>query len=123
MNLLATNILVTNYDRVQRRYYPDQAIKLAGLFPGSGGPIISLATGDIPDTETMKRHLNVGYDGVVVGKAVMGSAAAPEFIRAVRDRTLLPAEMSQWGIDAEFDPDGNIMDGPKKNIEEDDSFS
>jgi hypothetical protein len=24
--------------------------------------------------------------------------------------------MSQWGIDAEFDLDGNVMSGPKKDV-------
>ena len=119
IELVAQNIMVTNYDRVTGQYFPDQAIKLAGLFPGSGGPIISLAGGGIQSTEEMKKHLAVGYDGVVVGRTVMGSARAPEFIRAVRDRTLLPAELSQWGIDAEFDPDGNVMPGPKNVMEED----
>jgi len=116
LDILAPNILVNNYDRVRQEYFPMQAIQLAGMFPGSGGPIICLACGGIEDTQTMKRHLAVGYDGVVVGKAAMGSPRAPEFIRAVRDRTLLPAEMSEWGIDAEFDIDGNLMAGPKMNI-------
>jgi len=117
LNALAQNIMVSNYDRLQQRYYPDQAYKLAGMFPGSGGPIICIAGGGIEDTEEMKRLLAVGYDGVVVGRAAMGTAKAPEFIRAVRDRTLLPAEMSQWGLEhAEFDMDGNLMDGPKQGI-------
>jgi indole-3-glycerol phosphate synthase len=117
LDSLAQNIMVSNYDRLQQRYYPDQAYKLAGMFPGSGGPIITLAGGDIHDTEEMKRLLAVGYDAVVVGKACMGSARAPEFIRAVRDRTLLPAEFSQWGLEhVEFDIDGNIMQGPKKDV-------
>jgi len=116
LEILAPNILVHNYDRVQQQLYPQQAIQLAGLFPGSGGPIICLACGGIETVDQMKRHLAVGYDGVVVGKAVMGSPKAPEFIRAVRDRTLLPAEMSQWGIDAEFDMNGEIMSGPKSDI-------
>jgi len=118
IELVAQNIMVTNYDRVSGQYYPEQAIKLAGLFPGSGGPIITLAGGGIDTTDNMKDHLMVGYDAVVVGQAVMGSTQAPAFIRAVRDRTLLPAELSQWGIDTEFDPDGNIMPGPKKNIDD-----
>jgi indole-3-glycerol phosphate synthase len=110
-------ILVSNYDRVNNVYHPNQAIQLAGLFPGSGGPIITLACGGIDDTEVMKRHLAVGYDGVIVGKAVMGSPRAPEFIRAVRDRTLLPAEFSQWGLeDVEFDMNGQVMAGTKKGI-------
>jgi indole-3-glycerol phosphate synthase len=113
---VAPTILVTNYDRVSQQYFPDQAVQLAGLFPGSGGPIITLATGGIATTDDMKRHLAVGYDGVVVGAAVMGSPKAPEFIRAVRDRTLLPAELSQWSQGMEFDSDGNIMSGPKANI-------
>lgn len=113
---VAPTIMVTNYDRVSCQYYPDQAVQLAGLFPGSGGPIITLATGGIATTDDMKRHLAVGYDGVVVGKAVMGSPKAPEFIRAVRDRTLLPAELSQWGKGMEFDMEGNIMTGPKDNV-------
>ena len=117
LDALAPNILVSNYDRVSQQYYPQQAIKLAGMFPGSGGPIICLAGGDIENTDQMKKHLAVGYDGVVVGKAVMGSPRAPEFIRAVRDRTLLPAEFSQWGLDdVEFDMDGNVMQGPKTGI-------
>jgi len=87
------------------------------MFPGSGGPIICLATGGIETTDQMKKHLAVGYDGVVVGKAVMGSPKAPEFIRAVRDRTLLPAEFSAWGLeDVEFDMDGNVMSGPKRDV-------
>mmetsp|Transcript_12064 Transcript_12064/g.18661 ORF Transcript_12064/g.18661 Transcript_12064/m.18661 type:complete len:444 (-) Transcript_12064:42-1373(-) len=117
LDALAQNILVSNHDRITGEYFPQQAIQLAGLFPGSGGPIISLACGDIQDTDQMKKHLAVGYDGVVVGKAVMGSPRAPEFIRAVRDRTLLPAEFSQWGLDdVEFDMDGNVMPGPKSDI-------
>lgn len=115
LDALAPNILVSNYDRIAQEYHPQQAIKLAGMFPGSGGPIICLAGGGIENTNQMKKHLAVGYDGVVVGKAVMGSPKAPEFIRAVRDRTLLPAEYSQWGFDdVEFDMDGNVMQGPKK---------
>ena len=117
LQILAPTLLVNNYDRVRQELHPEQAIRLAGLFPGSGGPIICLATGGIEDTDSMKRHLNVGYDGVVVGKAVMGSPRAPEFIRAVRDRTCLPAEFSSWGLDeAEFDMDGNLMSGPKTGI-------
>jgi indole-3-glycerol phosphate synthase len=117
LDALAPNILVSNYDRVGQKYYPQQAIQLAGMFPGSGGPIITIAGGDIQDPESMKRHLAVGYDAVVVGKAVMGSTRAPEFIRVVRDRTLLPAELSQWGLeDVEFDMDGNPMPGPKQDI-------
>lgn len=113
LDAMAQNIMVTNYDRVNQRYYHDQAIKLAGAFPGSGGPVITLAGGDIQDTTQMKKHLGVGYDAIVVGKAVMGSHKAPEFIRATRDRTLLPAELSQWGLeDVEFDLDGNVMQGP-----------
>lgn len=117
LDALAPNILVSNYDRIGQEYHPQQAIKLAGMFPGSGGPIICLAGGGIETTDQMKKHLAVGYDGVVVGKAVMGSPKAPEFIRAVRDRTLLPAEFSQWGLDdVEFDMDGNVMQGPKKGV-------
>lgn len=37
LDALAQNIMVSNYDRLQQRYYPDQAYKLAGMFPGSGG--------------------------------------------------------------------------------------
>mmetsp|Transcript_948 Transcript_948/g.2031 ORF Transcript_948/g.2031 Transcript_948/m.2031 type:complete len:410 (+) Transcript_948:116-1345(+) len=117
LDAMATNILVSNYDRVSQQMYPEQAEKLAGLFPGSGGPIICLAGGGIETPDQMKRHLAVGYDGVVVGKAVMGSSRAPEFIRVVRDRSLLPAELSQWGLeDVEFDLDGQPMSGPKENI-------
>ncbi|KAL7515876.1 hypothetical protein ACHAWX_000949 [Stephanocyclus meneghinianus] len=117
LDALAQNIMVSNRDRITGALIPEQAIKLAGMFPGSGGPIITIAGGGIENTEQMKKLLAVGYDGVVVGKTVMGSTRAPEFIRAVRDRTLLPAEFSQWGFDdVEFDMDGNVMPGAKKNI-------
>jgi len=117
LDILAPTIVVNNYDRISQQNYPEQAIQLAGMFPGSGGPIICLATGGIEDTDQMKRHLAVGYDGVIVGKAVMGSPKAPEFIRAVRDRTLLPAEFSQWGLESvEFDLDGNAMPGPNSDV-------
>ena len=126
LDALAPNVMVSNYDRVQQQYHPQQAIKLAGMFPGSGGPIITIAGGNIENPEQMKRHLAVGYDAVVVGKAVMGSTKAPEFIRVVRDRTLLPAELSQWGLeDVEFDMDGIPMAGPKSDIPDpydDDSY-
>uniref|UniRef100_A0A7S1D1L0 indole-3-glycerol-phosphate synthase n=1 Tax=Cyclophora tenuis TaxID=216820 RepID=A0A7S1D1L0_CYCTE len=113
LEAMAQNIMVTNYDRVNQEYHLDQAIKLAGAFPGSGGPVICLAGGGIEDVKQMKKHLAVGYDGIVVGKAAMGSHKAPEFIRATRDRTLLPAELSQWGLeDVEFDLDGEVMQGP-----------
>lgn len=110
---VAPTILVNNYDRIGQKFYPNQAVQLAGLFPGSGGPIITLATGGIANIDDMKRHLTVGYDGVVVGKAVMGSPMAPQFIRAVRDRTLLPAELSHWGQGLEFDSDGNAITTPR----------
>lgn len=115
LDVLAQNIMVSNRDRITGQLVQDQAIKLAGMFPGSGGPIVTIAGGGVDDTEQMKKLLAVGYDGIVVGKAVMGSARAPEFIRAVRDRTLLPAEFSQWGLNEfEFDLDGNVLAGPKK---------
>jgi indole-3-glycerol phosphate synthase len=117
LDAMAPNIMVSNYDRVGQEYHSQQAIKLAGLFPGSGGPIITIAGGNIETPEDMKRHLAVGYDAVVVGKACMGSTKAPEFIRVVRDRTLLPAELSQWGLEGvEFDMDGQPMPGPKPDI-------
>jgi indole-3-glycerol phosphate synthase len=117
LDALAQNIMVTNRDRITGELVMDQAIKLAGMFPGSGGPIVTMAGGGITNTDQMKKLLAVGYDGVVVGRAVMGSARAPEFIRAVRDRTLLPAEFSQWGLDGfEFDMDGNVMSGPKTDV-------
>lgn len=126
LDSLAQNIMVTNRDRITGALVYDQAIKLAGLFPGSGGPIITIAGGGITNTDQMKKLLAVGYDGVVVGKTVMGSARAPEFIRAVRDRTLLPAEFSQWGLDEyEFDMDGNVMPPRKEGLstsDDDDVF-
>jgi indole-3-glycerol phosphate synthase len=124
LNIMAPTILVNNYDRIREELHPEQAIQLAGLFPGSGGPIICLATGGIQSVKQMKRHLAVGYDGIVVGKAVMGNTAAPEFIRAVRDGSFLPAELSQWGADAEFDIDGNLrLDPPAKSSASESSTS
>ena len=49
----------------------------------------------------------VGYDGVVVGRAVMGNSRAPELIQAVRNRASLPAEFSGWGLE-EYDMDMEV---------------
>lgn len=124
LEIVAPTIMINNYDRIGQTLHPEQAIRLAGMFPGSGGPIICLAGGGIADTQMMKRHLAVGYDGVVVGKAIMGSPSAPEFIRAARDASYLPAEMSQWGIDAEFDIDGNLIvdKAPSRQTSEADTY-
>ncbi len=47
----------------------------------------------------------------------MGATMASKYIRAVRGRTLLPAEFSQWGLDGyEFDMDGNVMNGPRDDV-------
>ena len=111
LDAFAQNILVSNFDRVEQRYYPHQAYKLAGMFPGSGGPIICLAGGGLEEPEDMRRLLAVGYDGIVVGRACMGSTRVTELIKTVRDQTFLPAELSQWGLeDAEFDREGNLME-------------
>lgn len=110
LSVMAQNILVTNFDRISGNYFPDQAINLAGLFPGSGGPIISLATGGIETIDDVRKHLNAGYDGVVVGKAIMGNMKAPGFIKAVREKPLLPVEFSGWGLDDyDFDMEGNVL--------------
>jgi len=112
LDSLAQNILVSNYDRIRGEYFPDQAFNLAGLFPGSGGPIICLAGGDIQSEEHVKEALSAGYDGVVVGKAIMGNARAPEFITAVKDRVMLPTEFSGWDLDddnVEYDMNGNVF--------------
>jgi len=110
LDCLAQNILVTNFDRVQQKYYPDQAYKLAGMFPGSGGPIICLAGGGLEKPEDMRRMLAMGYDGVVVGKACMGNTRVSQFIKTVKEQTFLPTELSQWGLeDVEFDHDGNLI--------------
>ena len=44
---LAQNIMVSNCNRITGRLLTDQAIKLAGMFPGSGGPIMTLSGGGV----------------------------------------------------------------------------
>lgn len=107
LDCLAQNILVTNYDRISQKYYPNQATDLSGLFPGSGGPIISLAGGDLQSTEEIKEVLNCGYDGVVVGHGILGNNHhnAQEFIDATKNRVMLPAEFSGWGLEDLDDKD------------------
>lgn len=116
LDCLAQNILVSNYDRVRGEYFPDQAKALAGLFPGSGGPIIALAGGGIESADQVKEHLAAGYDGVVVGRAIMGNTRAPEFIKVIKDKVMLPAEFSGWDLedDVDFDLEGNAIypEGP-----------
>lgn len=104
LQAMAQNLLVTNFDRISGTYYTQQAERLVSLFPGSG-PIVALACGGIESPEQIRALLCAGYDGVVVGKAIMGNARAPSLIKAVRDRPLLPAEFAGWGLD---DPDVNM---------------
>lgn len=105
LQAMAQNLLVTNFDRISGTYYPQQAERLVSLFPGSG-PIVALACGGIESPEQIRELLCAGYDGVVVGRAIMGNARAPSLIKAVRDRPLLPAEFAGWGLD---DPDVNMQ--------------
>jgi len=110
LGCLAQNILVSNFDRVSGKLYPQQAQTLAGLFPGSGGPIITLACGAIRTETQIRSVLSAGYDGVVVGEAIMGNARAPLLIQTVRERPYLPVEMSGWGLDdVDFDMEGNVL--------------
>jgi len=118
LETVAQNLLVTNYDRVSGQYFDDQAERLAGMFPGSG-PIVALACGGIESPDQVRKLLCDGYDGVVVGRAIMGNAKAPEFIKAVRDRALLPAEFAGWGLDdVDVDMDGTFTtkDGKRRKI-------
>jgi len=98
LDMLVTNFLVSNYDRLNGEYHPYQAEKLAGMFPGTG-PLITIATGGIESPDQARALLRAGYDGVVVGKAVMGNADAPKFISMIRDRELLPAQVGDLGVD------------------------
>ena len=51
----------------------------------------------------------------MVGKAIMGNMKAPEFIKAVRERPLLPVEFSGWGLDdIDFDMEGNVVSDNRK---------
>eukprot|EP00934_Nitzschia_sp_Nitz4_P000613 Nitzschia sp. Nitz4//scaffold2_size372955//48874//50049//NITZ4_000369-RA/size372955-processed-gene-0.80-mRNA-1//-1//CDS//3329546614//613//frame0 len=116
LELCAQTILVSNYDRVNQKYYPQQALQLSSMFPGSSSPIITLAGGGIETTDAMNRHLAAGYDAVVVGKGCMGNKMAPQFIKAARERLLLPAEMAHWGDeDTGFDEYGNIKEDTRDN--------
>ena len=46
----------------------------------------------------------------MVGKAIMGNMKAPGFIKAVREKPLLPVEFSGWGLDDyDFDMEGNVL--------------
>lgn len=93
IDALAQNILVSNYDRFHQRYYPNQAYNLAAMFPGYGGPIICLAGGGIDSTKEVKRLLSVGYDGIVLGKAVMGNNRVSEFIKILKYNNYLTSEL------------------------------
>lgn len=98
INMLVTNFLVTNFDRLTGKYHPEQAEMIAGMFPGTG-PLITIATGGIASPEEARQLLRAGYDGVVIGKAVMGNSLAPDFVAMIRDRELLPAQVGDLGID------------------------
>ena len=122
LDCLAQNVLVSNYDRVRGQYFPEQATNLAGLFPGSGGPIISLAGAGIETVDDVKEALAAGYDGVVVGKAIMGNTMAPEFIKAVKEKVMLPAEFSGWELnddDVDIDMNGNVISKTKESSSKD----
>ena len=87
------------------RYFPGQAEKVQSMFPGSG-PLVTIACGDLNTPDVCRNVLSSGFDGVVVGKAIMGNDKAPQFIKAVRNRRMMPAQYMSSGIDdADLDMD------------------
>jgi len=95
----ATVIVVNNWDRLRGTYYPDQAERVIDLIPVGAGVVTALASGRIKNAEEANRLIGLGYHGVVVGGAIMGSTSTPAFIRGVRDIDALPAEFSGWGME------------------------
>ena len=81
----ATYLLVNRYDRVKGNLLArDQVFDVLDAFPPAGF-VTTLAAGDFATPEEAGELLDAGYDGVVLGKAIMGNDKAGELIKAIRE--------------------------------------
>jgi indole-3-glycerol phosphate synthase len=77
LNSLAQNIMVNSCDRMTGRLIMDQAIKLVGMFPGSGRPIVTIVGGRLTNTKQMKKLLAMGMMAFLLRRGAWDQCALP----------------------------------------------
>ncbi|GMI41847.1 hypothetical protein TrCOL_g3723 [Triparma columacea] len=81
----AGTILLNRVDRFSgNKLYPDQPFAIQDALP-PGNFVTTLVTGKVTDTESAQKFLDAGFDGVVIGSALIGNPSADKFIKSVKD--------------------------------------
>ena len=81
----ATYLLINRYDRLRdNEYRPDVAFEVAESLPPRG-LLTTLVTGNINTVEEAGELLDAGFDGVVIGKGIMGNNEADKLIKKIRE--------------------------------------
>jgi indole-3-glycerol phosphate synthase len=98
LELGATNIVATNWDRIENALYPDQAKGLKGLIPDL---IVAIGAGGVGTVQDAAELADMGYDAVVLGRGLAASADIERLISTIRSRESLPNLLTGAGMMAE----------------------
>lgn len=98
LNLGATIIMVTNWDRLTNTLHPDQASAVKHMIPAH---IVSIASGGVTNHIQAAKLADEGYDAICVGEGLVHSTDIGQFVEHIRNRRGLPGQLRGWGVSAE----------------------
>ena len=98
LNLGATIIMVTNWDRLTNTLHPDQASAVKHMIPAH---IVSIASGGVTNHIQAAKLADEGYDAICVGEGLVHSTDIGNFVEHIRNRRGLPGQLRGWGVSAE----------------------
>jgi heterodisulfide reductase subunit A-like polyferredoxin len=98
LELGATNIVATNWDRIENVLYPNQAKGLKGLIPDL---IVAIGAGGVGTVQDAAELADMGYDAAVLGRGLAASADIERLISTIRSRESLPNLLTGAGMMAE----------------------
>lgn len=98
LELGATNIVATNWDRIENVLYPNQAKGLKGLIPDL---IVAIGAGGVGTVQDAAELADMGYDAAVLGRGLASSADIERLISTIRSRESLPNLLTGAGMMAE----------------------
>ena len=98
LELGATNVVATNWDRIENALYSDQAKGLKPLIPDL---IVAVAAGGVGTVRDAAELADMGYDAVVLGRGLAASPDIQRFIGTIRARESLPNLLTGAGMMAE----------------------
>jgi indole-3-glycerol phosphate synthase len=98
LELGATNIVATNWDRIENALYKDQAKGLKGMIPDL---IVAICAGDVGTVDDAAELADMGYDAVILGRGLATSADITRLISSIRSRESMPSLLTGAGMMAE----------------------